>query len=127
MSGVVTTAVVMTLGLAATGGGIYFLRRVHRMARAAGAIVDIEHHFTSRTDAAFPVVSFRTLDGAELRTMVPQGRVFSRLKVGKQVTIFYHPAKPADALIGSAGVRFGGIFYIVFGLGLLTLAAISTW
>jgi uncharacterized protein DUF3592 len=125
MPRVVSTAVVMALGLAAVGGGIYFLRHVHRMARAAGAIVDFERHFTGKTAADFPVVSFRTLDGAEVRTMVRQGRVLSRPKVGTQVRVFYDPADPADALIGSAAVRFGGIVYLVFELSLLAMVAVS--
>jgi len=125
VSSVVTAAVVMILGLTAVGGGIYFLRRVHRMARAAGTIVDFERRFAGKTNASFPVVSFRTLKGAEVRTMVLQGRIFTRPKVGKHVTVFYNSAKPADALIGSAGVRFMGLVYIVFGMGLLISAALS--
>ena len=125
LSRVVTTAVVTALGLAAVGGGIYFWRRVHRMARAAGAIVGFERHFAGKTGADFPVVSFRTVDGAEARTVVLQGRVLSRPKVGANVRIFYNSANPADALIGSAGARFGGMVFVVFGLCLLTLAAVS--
>jgi hypothetical protein len=115
----------MILGLAAVGGGIYFLCRVHRMARAAGTIVGFERRFAGKTDASFPVVSFRTLKGAEVRTMVPQGRILTRPKVGKHVTVFYNSANPADALIGYAGARFAGVVYIIFGLGLLILVAVS--
>ena len=121
----VATTTVMIMGLAAVGSGIYFLRRLHGMARASGTIADFERHFMGETDANFPVVSFQGPDSHEIRAMVPQGRIFSRPKVGMHVRVFYDPTNSADVLIGSAGVRFGGIIYIVLGLGLLTLVAVS--
>ena len=119
----------LVLGLAEVAAGSYGLRRRHRLARAPepGTIVEVERHFTGKSDAYFPVVSFRTADGADMRTLVPQGRLFSPQTIGKSVKVVYDPAKPARAYIESPGLRYGGIAFIVVGLGFLSLAALVPW
>ncbi len=122
----VARLMLLVLGLAEVAGGIYSLRRRHRLARAPepGTIVDVERHFTGKSDAYFPVVSFRTLDGADMRTLAPQGRLVTPHTIGKPVVVVYDPAKPARAYIESPGLRYGGIAFIIVGLGFLILAAL---
>ncbi len=116
----------LVLGLAEVASGSYSLRRRHRLARAPepGTIVDVERHFTGKSDAYFPVLSFRTLDGADMRTLAPQGRLLTPHTIGKPVVVVYDPAKPSRAYIESPGLRYGGIAFIIAGLGFLILAAL---
>src|SRR5215467_5436410 len=123
----VTRALLLLLGLAVAGWGIYWLRRRRKLARASGVpgtIVDVERRFTGKSNAYFPVVSFRTRDGAEVRAVAPQGKVFWSPKVGKPVTVLYDPADPARAYIDSAGLRFGPAVFVAVGLGFVILAAL---
>jgi hypothetical protein len=116
------------LGLAFTVGGILGQRRLSRLAKASnvpGAIVDSERQFTGKTMATFPTICFRTRTGAEVRVTVPQGKVFSRVKVGKSVRVIYDPAKPEEAYIASAGLRYGCYVFVGFGLGCLAVAILA--
>jgi Protein of unknown function (DUF3592) len=121
----VARLMLLILGLAEVAAGSYGLRRRHKLARAPepGTIVDVERHFTGKSDAYFPVLSYRTVDGAEVRTLAPQGRLFRPHTIGKAVMVVYDPAKPARAYIESPGLRYGGIAFIIVGLGFLILAA----
>lgn len=116
----------LVLGLAEIAAGGYGLRRRRRLARSAepGTIVDVERHFTGKSEAYFPVLSFQTLDGADIRTVAPQGRPFSRPTIGKPVNVVYDPARPARAYIDSPGLRYAGIVLIIVGLGFLLLATL---
>jgi hypothetical protein len=113
-------AAVIVFGLFLIGWGIFQYRRYHllaKVARVQGVIADIKRGPAGRvSDAYFPVVAFRTLEGADIRTVIQQPRIFSRPKVGTQVTVIYNPAKPATAYIYSPVIRYGGIGYIVAGL-----------
>ncbi len=122
----VARLLLLALGLAEVVGGGYSLRRYHRLARAPepGTIVDVERHFTGKSDAYFPVLSFRTLAGTDIRTTAPQGRIFSPPTVGKSVMVVFDPAKPERAYVDSPGLRYGGIALIIVGLGFLTLAVL---
>ena len=116
----------LVLGLAEIALGSYGLRRRHGLARAPepGTIVDVERHFTGKSDAYFPVLSFRTLDGADVRALAPQGRLFTPHTIGKPVIVVYDPVKPARAYIESPGLRYSGIAFILIGLSFLILAAV---
>jgi hypothetical protein len=99
------------------------------LARASGVpgtIVDVERRFTGKSSAYFPVVSFRTRDGAEVRAVAPQGKVFWSPKVGKPVKVIYDPADPPRAYIDSSGLRFGPVLFVVVGLGFLILATVQS-
>jgi Protein of unknown function (DUF3592) len=118
--------VVLILGFALAGAGIAGQRHFSRLAktgRVPGTIVGSERRFAGRTMANFPIVEFRTLDGRPMRVTVPQGRVFSRPKVGQYVRVIYEPSKPAVAYIASAGVRYGCYIFIIGGLGIVALSA----
>jgi len=122
----VARLMLLVLGLAEVAAGSYSLRRRHRLARAPepGTIADVERHFTGKSDAYFPVLSFRTLDGADMRTLAPQGRLFRPPTIGKPVMVVYDPAKPARAYIDSRGLRYSGIAFIMVGLGFLIMAGL---
>ena len=122
----VARLMLLVLGLAEVAAGSYSLRRRHRLARAPepGTIADVERHFTGKSDAYFPVLSFRTLDGADMRTLAPQGRLFRPPTIGKPVMVVYDPAKPARAYIDSRGLRYSGIAFIIVGLGFLIMAGL---
>ena len=59
-----------------------------------------------------------------MRTMAPQGRLFTPPTIGKPVMVVYDPAKPARAYIESRGLRYSGIALIIAGLGFLILAVV---
>jgi Protein of unknown function (DUF3592) len=122
----VARLMLLILRLAEIAAGTYGQRRRHNLARAPepGMIVDVQRHFTGKSDAFFPVLSYRTIDGADVRTLAPQGRRFTPHTIGKPVTVVYDPAKPARAYIESPGLRYGGIAFIIVGLGFLILAAL---
>ena len=116
------------LGLAFTMGGILGHRRISRLAKASnvpGTIVGSERRFTGKSMATFPTICFRTRTGAEVRVTVPQGKVFSRVKVGRGVRVIYDPSKPDEAYIASAGLRYGCYVFVVFGLGCLALTILA--
>src|SRR5215469_5508587 len=82
------TIAVLVLGLAFVAGGGLSQRRIHRLAKqtsVSGTIVGFARESTWRTAASFPTIDFRTLAGESMRVTVPQGRVFTRVKVGKPV------------------------------------------
>lgn len=114
--------IAMLPGLFFVLAGIVTWRRTCALAKVPGTIVNVERGFTGRTNAYFPVVSFRTLDGLEMRARVQSGKVFQRPEAGKQVQVLYQPAKPAVAHIDSFGVRYSGLVFTLAGLGFLTLA-----
>ena len=123
-----SVALLLIAGLVVTGGGIAGLRRTRRLAggpRAQGTITGVERHFTGRSGAYFPVLTFPTLDGTEVRTTVPQGRILKAPQVGKQVKVLYDPANPARAFIDSPGIRYSGPFFLILGLVFLTLAIVQ--
>ena len=116
----------LAFGLAFIVGGVLGQRRIHRLAKAtsvSGTIVGIERGFAGRAMARFPIVDFRTLTGDSKQVTIPQGRVFTRVKVGKPVTIIYDAAKPHVAYIGSVGLRYGCYLCVIFGLCFAALAA----
>ncbi len=117
--------VVMLLGLLFVLAGIITWRRTRRLAGVPGTIVDVERHFTGRTNAYFPVVSFQTLDGAEVRATVQSGKVFHRPEVGRPVRVLYEPAKPAVTHIDSFGVRHSGLVFTLAGLGFLVWGVVG--
>jgi hypothetical protein len=123
-----SAALLLVAGLVVAGGGIAGLRRARRLARGAraqGTIAGSERHFTGKSGAYFPVLSFSTLDGTEMRTVVPQGRIFKAPRVGKQVKVLYDPANPADAFIDSPGLRYSGACFLILGLIFLALAIVQ--
>jgi hypothetical protein len=112
-------AVLIVLGLALTGWGIFRERRFHRLAKIArvdGVITGIGRRFTRMGYENYPVVTFRTLEGAYVQTLIRQSRPFVPLKVGTQVTVTYDPAKPTRAYFYSPGFHY-------IGVGLLMIAA----
>jgi Protein of unknown function (DUF3592) len=114
----------LVFGLAFAVGGALAQRRIHRLAKATsvpGTIVGFERS-TWRAQPRFPTVDFRTLMGDSKRVTVPQGKVLTRVKVGKPVTVIYDPAKPDVAYIGSVGLRYGCYLYVIFGLCFAALA-----
>ena len=116
----------LVFGLAFAVGGALAKRRIHRLAKATsvpGTIVGFERQTTWRPVASFPTVDFRTLTGDSRRVTIQQGRVLTRVKVGKPVTVIYDPAKPHVAYIGSVGLRYGCYLYVIFGLCFAALAA----
>ena len=123
-----SVALLLIAGLVVAGGGIAGLRRARRLARgprAQGTITGVERHFTGRSGAYFPVLTFPALDGTEVRTTVPQGRILKAPRVGKQVKVLYDPANPARAFIDSPGLRYSGLFFLILGLVFLTLAIVQ--
>jgi|ERR1700722_9954900 hypothetical protein len=120
-----SVALLLVAGLVVAGCGIAGLRHTRRLARGQGTIAGFERHFTGKSGAYFPVLSFLTLDGTEMRTMVPQGSIFKAPKVGKQVKVLYDPAKPAHAFIDSPGLRYSGPGFLILGLILLALAIVQ--
>ncbi|GAA4365939.1 hypothetical protein GCM10023088_11870 [Actinomadura verrucosospora] len=107
--------------------GRTFLASAHRV---AGVVAGI--HRVERTDTYefFPVLRFRTLDGAEIETVAQtRGGSFelTRLK-GRQVAVFYDPRDPRTARMdtssgrgtaGSVGMVVFGFFLVVLGVGLV--------
>lgn len=123
-----TVALLLVAGLVVAGGGIAGLRRTRRLARGAraqGTIAGFERHFTGRSGAYFPVLTFPTLDGTEVRTTVPQGRILRAPRVGKQVPVLYDPANPGHAFIDSPGLRYSGACFLILGLVFLALAIVQ--
>jgi Protein of unknown function (DUF3592) len=113
--------VMLVLGLALAGGAVAVHRRASRLAKTAqvqGTISGYERQFTGKTKAYFPEVSFQTLEGGDIKTVVPQGRIFSPPKVGKPVRVIYEPARPTDAYIYAFGARYSGIIFLIIGLGI---------
>ncbi|MEV4007338.1 DUF3592 domain-containing protein [Actinomadura sp. NPDC049753] len=107
--------------------GRAFLSSAHRV---AGVVAGI--HRVERTDTYefFPVLRFRTLDGAEIETVgQTRGGSFelTRLK-GRQVAVFYDPRDPRTARMdtssgrgtaGSVGTAVFGFFLVLLGVGLV--------
>lgn len=116
--------VVLVLGLVAVGCGIFNYRRFHRLARVAqvqGVITGHERRFTGKSNAYFPVVSFRTREEADVHALIPQGKIFSPPNTGRQVRVIYDPAKPETAYIYSPGLRYGWIVFVIIGAGFAAL------
>lgn len=107
--------------------GRTFMASAHRV---AGVVAGI--HRVERTDTSefFPVLRFRTLEGAEVETVgQTRGGSFelNRLK-GREVAVFYDPRNPRAARMdtssgrgtaGSVGMVAFGFFLVLLGAGLL--------
>jgi hypothetical protein len=69
-----------------------------------------------------PVVTYRTLAGQEVTTVLADLDGFRSHVVGTELVVFYDPAKPADATpVGGAGSRVAvtivfGVIFLVFAL-----------
>jgi hypothetical protein len=90
--------------------GIYQYRRLSRTGvRVSGTVVDLRWKISSsgesRVRVAHPVLSFRTLDGREIRaeTGVGSSRVIAW--PGEQVPVIYDPRNPAKAEINTRAGR----------------------
>ncbi|MER7542494.1 DUF3592 domain-containing protein [Spirillospora sp. NPDC127506] len=134
MSDWLLVIVPLLLGSALAAGGVHryrasraFLAAAHRV---PGIVAGV--HRTSTTDSYeyFPVLRFRTLDGADIET-VGETRAGSyelfRLK-GYQVGVLYDPRDPRKArmdtssgraLAGSAGMVAAGCVFAAIGIASL--------
>lgn len=107
--------------------GREFVASAHRV---SGIVVGIHRVRGTDADEYFPVLRFRTLDGAEIETVgQTKGGSFElfRLK-GRPVAVFYDPSNPRVArmdtssgrgIAGSAAQVALGCFLIVLGIVVL--------
>jgi hypothetical protein len=103
------------------------LRSFRRRAlRAPGLVVGLRRDGVPDEGAAcYPIIRFTTLDGRQVEARARIGGNPPLCRPGRQVTVLYDPARPADISlsgpVGSGAVFFGILLCV--GLGLLFLAA----
>jgi hypothetical protein len=115
------------IGLIFVAGGVVFLvrarRRELRGLRAPAEVVGQESAGWGEDHASYPVVSFQTAAGEQVRTRTRTGGVLARGRTGQHVQVIYDPANPRnvviDTLIGRGTV--GGPLCVAAGLCLLAL------
>lgn len=138
MSDWLIALVALVLGIALTIGGIHRYRTgrafLASAQRVPGMVAGIHRVETTDSYEFFPVLRFRTLDGAEVETVgQTKGGSYelTRLK-GTAVAVLYDPRNPRSArmdtssgrgLAGSVGMAAIGSVFAVLGIVMLFLIA----
>lgn len=119
-------------GAVFAAAGLWFFAatryRMRRWLRAPAEVVDIDGHYDAEGGWTYaPVVSFRTADGSEVRAR-PEGWAARALvpRPGKQVRVFYHPARPQSSVMIDSFMGRGDlamILCLIVGGGILAAQA----
>lgn len=127
---VLFASLLLVLGVLAVFGGVRTLRQARgfraRARRVPGILVGIHAARHNDRPAQYPVLRFRTLDGAEIETTsnVNEEPFYLTRTRGHQVAVLYDPADPRVACIdgpsGRGQVRSG---YGIIALGVAFLLA----
>ncbi|WP_161627938.1 DUF3592 domain-containing protein [Microbispora catharanthi] len=127
----------LAFGVAFIAGGIHrfrsgraFLASAHRV---PGIVVGSHRVWRTDSHEYFPILRFRTLDGAEIETVgQTRGGSFEIFNLtGRQVVVLYDPDDPRKArmdtssgrgLTGSVGLVIAGCVFLAIGLVMLAAA-----